>query len=115
MWIGSGYTRLSCGGTIPRFAAFCYFVFESTRTTWASQLQETWASVAAVAAFTVVVVVMFLMLFDPHLTYRGFADCLFSLGAPALVGRLDDGSGESPPTRAYTAHDERVGTSGAGR
>ena len=89
VWIESGYSWLLWGGGVPLLAAYVWFVVMSMRRAAAAARRST-GVVAAIglAIFAAVAADVVLMIFDPHLTYRGAADALF--GLLAILRSLTD-------------------------
>ena len=84
IWIESGYTWLLWGGGLPFLASFVVLVVVTMRA--ARRLVVTApgpVAAAATAVFCCMAADVFLMLLDPHITYRGAADALFGLFALA--------------------------------
>ncbi len=85
VWIESGYTWLLWGGGIPLLASFAFFAYVTAKFGWQAARRGSPAqSVAGMAVFVAAVVITVLMIFDPHLTYRGSADNFFFLIALAM-------------------------------
>lgn len=105
VWIESGYTWLFWGGGIPLFLAFVYFVVTTVRLTLTTiRTSSTVVQTAALAAFTAIWVIAALMVFDPHLTYRGSADCFFGLLALTTVGARAKPPGAHQQTKGVNSH-----------
>jgi hypothetical protein len=88
IWIESGYTWLLWAGGIPLLLAFCYFAYAAGRVGLRAARSALPAHrVAGLGVVTAITITVVLMIFDPHLTYRGSADALFvllALSAPAV-------------------------------
>jgi hypothetical protein len=84
VWIESGYTWLLWGGGIPLLIAFFYFARTTLRMGWQGFYDDGGPpGVAALAVFVIVTVICVVMIFDPHLTYRGIAEEFYALLALA--------------------------------
>ena len=84
VWIESGYIWLLWGGGILLLLAFVWFVRATAVHSFrVARTRPDAVGIAATGLLVGVVVMTVLMLFDPHLTYRGAADELFILAALA--------------------------------
>jgi hypothetical protein len=80
VWIESGYIWLLWGGGVPLLASFLFFTYiVATRGSRLARTRRDAVGAASAAAFVGVVVIAALMVFDPHLTYRGSGDEAFAL------------------------------------
>jgi hypothetical protein len=105
VWIESGYTWLLWGGGIPLLLAFVYFTAVTFRLAQTQlRLGPEYTQVAAFATFVALIVIVGLMFFDPHLTYRGSADCFFALLALTVVGRSRRDPSDIDSDRGDSAH-----------
>ena len=77
VWIESGYTWLLWGGGIPLLASYIAFVGAVLRKGWTYMRRADTAGIAATAVTAAICAQVVLMIFDPHLTYRGSGDALF--------------------------------------
>jgi hypothetical protein len=95
VWIESGYTWLLRGGGIPLLSAYLYWVVVCLhRAGTAARRAGGVPAVIGLAIVAAVTADVVLMLFDPHLTYRGAADGLF--GLLAMLRTLTDHPDPAP-------------------
>jgi hypothetical protein len=95
VWIESGYTWLLWGGGIPLLAAYLWWVVVCCRrAVAAARHADGVVATVGLAVAAVIAANVLLMLFDPHLTYRGAADALLVL--LALLRNLGDDPSDRP-------------------
>jgi hypothetical protein len=112
VWIESGYIWLLWGGGVPLLASFLFFTYVvATRGSRLARTRRDAVGAAGAAAFVGVVVIAVLMVFDPHLTYRGSGDeafALIALMASAAQRRpWTTGGGPANRGRSPTAAEQR--------
>ncbi len=79
VWIESGYTWLLWGGGIPLLLSYFAFAGSVLRKGWVFARRADPTGVAATAVAAAMCAQVVVMLFDPHVTYRGSGDELFML------------------------------------
>ncbi len=110
VWIESGYTWLLWGGGIPLLASYLGFAAAVVRKGRAYLRRADAAGIAATAVTVAVCSQVILMLFDPHLTYRGSSDALFMILALARVlpGQRTPGGARKQPAARLAASGARI-------
>jgi len=79
IWIESGYTWLLWGGGIPLLASYLAFAGAVIKRSLAFARRADATGIAATAVAAAMCSQVLLMVFDPHLTFRGSGDALFLL------------------------------------
>jgi hypothetical protein len=111
VWIESGYTWLLWGGGIPLLASYIAFVTAVLKKCWRYAQRADPAGVVATALAAATCSQAVLMVFDPHLTYRGSGDIFFLLLAlvRSLPAQRAGEDGDQPFTaRVSTRRREAV-------
>lgn len=106
VWIESGYTWLLWGGGIPLLASYFWLIGVVIKKGWAYSRRADSAGIAATAAIVAACAQLVLMLFDPHLTYRGSGDAFFMILALVRIlpaARKPDAVREQPITLAASS------------
>ncbi|HYG86287.1 MAG TPA: hypothetical protein VD978_08515 [Azospirillum sp.] len=92
IYIESGYVWLLWIGGIPLFAAFVFFVWVALKRLARTNREQSGAvGAAAGTSFAYLIVIVILMLLDPHLTVRGSADLFFPILALSFVRSRNPG------------------------
>jgi murein biosynthesis integral membrane protein MurJ len=99
VWIESGYTWLLWGGGIPLVASYFWFVRVAVRKGLAYARRTDAAGIVGFAVAVAVTSQAVVMIFDPHLTYRGSGDAIFMILALLRV---------LPSQRGHAADDQIV-------
>jgi putative peptidoglycan lipid II flippase len=79
IWIESGYTWLLWGGGIPLLTSYLAFAGAVIKKSLAFARRDDATGIAATAVAATMCAQVVLMIFDPHLTFRGSGDALFLL------------------------------------
>ncbi len=112
VWIESGYTWLLWGGGIPLLASYLAFVAAVVKKCWRHAQRADQAGVVATALAASTCSQAVLMIFDPHLTYRGSGDIFFLLLALVRVlprkGELAEAGGQPAAAAAVTRQPRAV-------
>jgi peptidoglycan biosynthesis protein MviN/MurJ (putative lipid II flippase) len=110
VWIESGYTWLLWGGGIPLLASYFGFVVAVLRKSWAFVKRADPAGVTATTVAATVGAQVLMMIFDPHLTYRGSGDELFMLLAflRVLPSQRKRGARREQPAAAAVAVPQKL-------
>jgi peptidoglycan biosynthesis protein MviN/MurJ (putative lipid II flippase) len=77
VWIESGYTWLLWGGGIPLLGSYLAFVWSIVRKGSSYARRADAAGIVGLAMATAIMSQAVMMIFDPHLTFRGSGDALF--------------------------------------